>query len=251
MYGGDTYVNVHIHKIYIKRLCMVVQLCVCHDSIMCGARLNHMCDVTHSCVWRDLFTCVTWLINTCDMTHSYVWHDSLILVPWLIRICDMTHSYVWRDSFIYMSDVAWMHAACHPQIDLYDFWCMRLDSCTCVTWLFDVWNVTFLCVCVCGRRPSSRPLRFFQCSLPSCKYSDRKRRGRGGGGVTGTGGCVENQQECWFLKENSARMCCSMLQHVAVCCYVFLCVADWEIFMSVGFWIKSQWECGAVCLSVS
>ena len=129
---------------------------------------------------------------------------------------------------------------------MFTTWLMHMSD---VTRSF--WNVTFLCVCVCGRRPSSRPLRFFQCSLPSCKHSDRKRRGRGGGGVTGTGGCVENQQECWFLKENSARMCCSMLQHVAVCCYVFLCVADWEIFMSVGFWIKSQWECGAVCLSVS
>ena len=78
-----------------------------------------------SCVWHDSIICVTWLIHICAMTHSYAWHDSFIC----LHVCDMTHSYVCHDSFI-----------CAPW-----FICVCAVTHSCVTWLFQMWNDSFMC----------------------------------------------------------------------------------------------------------
>jgi len=152
-----------------------------HDSLICVTWLIDMCDVTRWYVWRDSLIyvtwlvhileeegaipkttihCIPWLMTMCDMFDSYVWHDSFICVSWLVHLCDMTRLYSvgggnhqettniaccafhvthMNESFHTNESVLRLIHWSHIRMTHLYVW---HDSCTCVTWLMHMCDMT-------------------------------------------------------------------------------------------------------------
>jgi len=181
--------------------------------LMCVTWRIDMCDVTHWYVWRDTLICVTWRIGMCDVTHWYVWRDALICVTCRIGMCDVPHWYVRRDALIC---VTW-------RIDMCDVphWYVWHDSLTCVTWLIDMCDMI---QDSCGEHSAAcrygihRIIRHIKTLWPTSHvpYTNESFL---------TYEWVMAQHVDVVLLANWYRMCCSVLQFVAVCCRVLPCVA--------------------------
>ena len=120
-----------------------------HDSCNTVTRLMHMCDMTHSHMWNNwcLFQ-LGWL----SVKVIYVWHDSCNTVTRLMHTCDVTHSYIWNSScFLQLGSLLRLHLCDMTHATLLP------DSCTCVTWLTHIYDLTFAvssldpcwCICMC------------------------------------------------------------------------------------------------------
>ena len=140
-----------IHAMYVCVPCL---------SVGHATHATHATHETRHAVGRatHTWTCVAWPTDMCDMSHWRVWHDSLTCVTWvwLISVCCMSHSRVWYDSFTYetggVMNSPWIYHLCFICVTSRSRTCgvcvsandarVSLDSCTCVTWLSHLCDMT-------------------------------------------------------------------------------------------------------------
>jgi len=198
----------------------MTQSYVRHDSFICGTCLIYMWDVTHTYVGRDSYICETWLYpwdsQQHDLANSHVRHVTVICTSW--------HSHTRElDSFICGT---W-----HVYV-----WV------TCVSWLIHIWHATHVRVSSAVSHLCALSQIYICIYRYICLY-------------TWTHKCMyiyipweSAARSCLWPRGH--RLCCSVLQCVAVCCSVLQCVAVCcSVLQCVAEWC-SVLQCVAVCCCV-